>query len=129
MSFDWTGYLDLARELASATGQEARLRTAISRAYYAAFHQARIHLEREGVAMHHNGSDHGRVKRAFRDNPDPTRGWIGATLERLLEDRNQSDYDDWVADGWLAKAAEAAVEDAAEVILALAALAGTPEPR
>ena len=41
MSFDWSEYLKLAQELAGQTGnpasQEARLRAAVSRAYYAVF--------------------------------------------------------------------------------------------
>jgi hypothetical protein len=40
MSFDWSEYFSLAQELvgqpATPAGQEARLRSALSRAYYAA---------------------------------------------------------------------------------------------
>ncbi|MDF0552110.1 hypothetical protein [Kamptonema sp. UHCC 0994] len=48
MKFNWSEYLALAQQLAgksqiSAT-QESRLRSAISRAYYAAFIQARNYL-------------------------------------------------------------------------------------
>jgi uncharacterized protein (UPF0332 family) len=46
MSFDWLEYLIVAQEMfgeASDTAHEdANLRCAVSRAYYAAFHQARI---------------------------------------------------------------------------------------
>ena len=45
MSFDWSQYLNLAKELAGQATipaeQEARLRDAISRSYYAAFILAR----------------------------------------------------------------------------------------
>ena len=50
MKFDWSGYFDLAGELAtvntsdSAKIVEAKLRAAISRAYYAAFCLARNYL-------------------------------------------------------------------------------------
>ena len=48
MNFDWSEYLNLAQELAgrptSLSNEEARLRSAISRAYYAAFCKARNHL-------------------------------------------------------------------------------------
>jgi uncharacterized protein (UPF0332 family) len=48
MSFNCSDYLDLARELIGQTditaSEEAKLRSAISRAYYAAFIQARNHL-------------------------------------------------------------------------------------
>lgn len=48
MSFDWVGYLAAARALACGTPQtinrQARLRSALSRSYYAAFIKARNHL-------------------------------------------------------------------------------------
>ena len=48
MSFVWSDYLDLAKELlGSAVGspiEEAKLRSAISRAYYAVFNEARNYL-------------------------------------------------------------------------------------
>ena len=57
MSFNWSEYLALAQQLAgkaqiSAT-QESRLRSAISRAYYSAFIQARNHLrDTMGLSIH-----------------------------------------------------------------------------
>ena len=39
--FEWAAYHTLARELATRSGDEAALRTAVSRAYYAAFCRAR----------------------------------------------------------------------------------------
>ena len=47
--FDWADYLTLAQELATRRSDEAALRPAVSRAYYAAFCQARNVLRREGV--------------------------------------------------------------------------------
>jgi len=48
MSFDWSEYLSVAQELASgantSANKEAKLRSAISRAYYAAFILARSYL-------------------------------------------------------------------------------------
>ncbi len=48
MSFNWSEYLNLAQELAGRSteppNQEARLRSSISRAYYAAFCKARNYL-------------------------------------------------------------------------------------
>ena len=45
IGFDWIEYLDLAKHLVAHGGQgssqEARLRSAISRAYYTAFHKAK----------------------------------------------------------------------------------------
>ncbi len=48
MSFEWSEYLNVAQELIEqakkASYQEAKVRAAISRAYYAAFGAARNHL-------------------------------------------------------------------------------------
>jgi len=52
MSFDWSQYFDVSRELAEQAKnaptpiQEARFRASISRAYYAVFGQARDYLRR-----------------------------------------------------------------------------------
>ena len=40
MQFDWNQYLTLANKLALSSGDEASLRSAISRAYYCAFNLA-----------------------------------------------------------------------------------------
>jgi uncharacterized protein (UPF0332 family) len=48
MTFDWSEYLKLAQELAgqavSPANKEAKLRSSVSRAYYAAFCKARNYL-------------------------------------------------------------------------------------
>ena len=48
MPFDWTEYARLAEELGTRP-DEASLRTAISRAYYSVYHQARDYLLAEGI--------------------------------------------------------------------------------
>lgn len=48
MPFDWFEYRAVAQTL-SQNADEASLRTAVSRAYYCAYHQARIHL----AELHH----------------------------------------------------------------------------
>ena len=50
MAFDWEDYLSLAKELASRA-DEAALRSAASRAYYAVFCKARNNLRREGATI------------------------------------------------------------------------------
>ena len=57
MTYDWTDYLEISKELISTcskkSGGEPRketvLRTAISRAYYAAFHKCLDYLKPYGV--------------------------------------------------------------------------------
>ena len=118
MSFDWSEYLALAQQLAgkaniSAT-QESRLRSAISRAYYAAFIQARNFLrDREGVVIP-TLSAHQFVIRQFSNSPDALRQEIGSNLKLMRYYRNQADYDDILDQ--LPRKARATLKLAAKVI-------------
>ncbi len=51
MPFDWFEYLTLAEELALRMKEEAAVRSAISRAYYAGFNLARIRLGQNNVPL------------------------------------------------------------------------------
>jgi len=102
MSFDWSEYLGLAQELAgqtvSSASQEAKLRAAISRAYYAAFCKARNHLRDHGRhVIPRGGEAHAYVRDQFRNSPDRLRSQIGHNLDRLRRHRNMVDYDDSVS--------------------------------
>jgi uncharacterized protein (UPF0332 family) len=102
MSFDLSEYFGLAQELAGQTvspaSQEAKLRAAISRAYYAAFCKARNHLrDHEGHAIPRGGGAHKYVRNQFKNNPDRLRSQIGHNLDRLRRHRNMVDYDDSVS--------------------------------
>ena len=99
IGFDWSLYLKLAKDLAFAneTDDEARLRSSISRAYYAAFCIARNHLrdvERKEIS---GENVHGYVIAQFS-----AKGRIGnekklaMELRRLRNQRNRADYDDAV---------------------------------
>ena len=99
MSFDWAQYFNLAKELTgqptTPANQEAKLRDAISRAYYAAFILARNHLrDREGYIIPTTGQAHGYVWEQFKLNPDPQRQLIANNLKRLRVYRKQADYID-----------------------------------
>jgi uncharacterized protein (UPF0332 family) len=101
MSFNWREYFDLAQELAGQTttpaGQEAKQRAALSRAYYAAFCQARNHLrDKERQTLPIGGQVHSYVRNQFMNSADPIRNQIGIDLNRLRMDRNKVDYDDVV---------------------------------
>lgn len=102
MSFDWLEYLDLAQQLTRSTtgpsSREARLRSAISRAYYAAFCKARNHLLKKGPIPNEKKINmHKYVREQFMGSPDKARKKIGADLNRLRTDRNKADYWDIVA--------------------------------
>lgn len=99
MSFNWSEYLNLAEMLTGRTtipsSQEAKLRSAVSRAYYAAFCQARNHLrDEEGHTIPPGGQAHPYVRDALRSSSDRARKQIGNDLDRLRRRRNQADYED-----------------------------------
>lgn len=101
MSFDWTEYLYLAQDLAgqgvTAPTEEAKLRSAISRAYYAAFCKARNHLrDREGRYIPQTGKAHRCVRDTFKSSHDRRRKRIGENLSRLGADRVKADYHDFI---------------------------------
>jgi uncharacterized protein (UPF0332 family) len=98
MSYDWTEFLELAELLGSSPDlpgpREAALRSAASRAYYAAFHKALEHAIGEGFSPAYTGDDHKRVQAHFRryTPPSKVRRKIAQELDRLLAERHKADY-------------------------------------
>jgi uncharacterized protein (UPF0332 family) len=123
MTFDWGNYLALAETLVSSdlpVDRDACLRTAMSRAYYAAFATARQQSrERHGGVIRQSAAEHGEVATFYAKRGDAG-GAITAHLTRLRFLRNRADYDDQV-DGAEASAAEA-IERARQVLELLATL-------
>ena len=98
MSFHWSEYLDLAQELTreslSSPLREAMFRSAISRAYYAAFGQARNRLVTiEGEEIPRGVNTHQHVINTFEDSNDSRRRTIGHLLHHLRSTRNAADYE------------------------------------
>jgi hypothetical protein len=97
LPFVWKDYLDLARHLENdvhAHTIEAAQRSAVSRAYYAAFCHARKHAARTlGYAMRRTGEDHEAVPKYLKSKG---LGKTAGRLEQLKLFRNQCDYDDVV---------------------------------
>lgn len=91
--FDWANYLMLARDLAAPGADGAALRSAVSRAYYAAFCQARNILRQDGVNTDDLRS-HWSLWNIYRDDPDPVRQIIGEDGNRIRGYRSQADYSD-----------------------------------
>jgi uncharacterized protein (UPF0332 family) len=85
-------FLTLAQDL---TGQstEAAWRTAVSRAYYAAFHVARDLLEGLGFTVPHADPAHGYLWLRLANCGDPNVQQAGNRLNRLRGERNTADYD------------------------------------
>ncbi|MEG4288229.1 HEPN domain-containing protein [Microcoleus sp. C2C3] len=101
MKFDWEEYFNLAKELA-ATTEEAKLRSAISRAYYSVFCLARNYLRdiQQDPRLSRNKTydinDHQYVAEEFIHNPSKSQTMIeiGKDLSRLRKMRNNADYED-----------------------------------
>lgn len=101
MSFDWSEYFNLAQELAgkvtNPSTQEAKLRSAISRSYYAIYCLARNYLclrERHSIPGGREAKDF--VHMQFRIG-SKERKKIGSNLDRLRTYREEADYEDIVA--------------------------------
>jgi len=100
MSFDWSHYLiiaeELFREVENTTYKDANLRCAISRAYYAAFHSAKLKLyEKWNISVSRDASAHKEVKECYEQK---NMKMIALNLERMRIDRNKADYYDIVKD-------------------------------
>lgn len=92
MSFDFAKFLELAEELSKRT-DPAALRTAISRAYYAAYHHGRWYLTRYSVNVPATGEGHRivweQLGRPERNKDEKSAAEAG---ERLKEMRTEADY-------------------------------------
>ena len=99
MTFDWSQYLVLAEALATQPDNEAALRSAVSRAYYAAFCLAREHLLNTHIPYrsrpHRPRLSHRAVWRTYQRDVDRR---IAMDGNRLRELRNLVDYEDVVHD-------------------------------
>lgn len=126
MTFNWEEYLKLAKEL---TGQEtppsideAKLRAAISRAYYSAFHSARIYIQRHGGhrPLSQVYGSHESVIKWFLEHHERKYRPIGLKLQNLKDDRVWADYKPQMAKSPTAisfKAAQTLIEAERVIIL------------
>ena len=92
MAFDWSKYLDLARLLMDRSEEESH-RSAISRAYYAAFGSAMLALSTAGHKVPVDGSAHEYVWSAYQNADDGPLFYIGQDGARLRKMRRIADYE------------------------------------
>lgn len=123
MSFNWVDFLTLADALSRTPNtpgpEEAALRSAVSRAYYAAFCSARTTArDKEGFVPTGSPEDHRLLRNHFRARGDRVRRKISTDLERLRDNRNRADYDDLLVTG-PAALAQSSVAVARNIIGAL----------
>jgi len=72
---------------------EGALRSAVSRAYYGAFHEAIALLDICGVRLPTTEQVHVKLEYCFRDCGDPNAAMAGRELELLRAKRKAADYD------------------------------------
>ncbi|WP_071191136.1 HEPN domain-containing protein [Trichormus sp. NMC-1] len=130
MKFDWSSYLEVAETLYnevistsnqanSASINEAKIRSCISRAYYSAFCLTRNYLRdfegytnlrtlKVGVHTYVITELLGSKERDFIK--------LGQTLERLRLLRVEVDYEDYIAPNLLISKAKQAIKDAKNVV-------------
>lgn len=87
MSFDWIEYYNLAKELSGdescKANEEAKNRSAISRAYYSAIIQARAKISKVRSIKPPFGNTHKWTIDEYRSYPDSRAKRIGAWLKRI----------------------------------------------
>src|SRR4051794_821648 len=116
-------FLDQADELANGM-REVDWRTAASRAYYAAFHTARLLLEAAGFVVPRSDQAHQYLYLRLYNSGHPDVEQAGNDLDDLRVIRNKADYDLHVP--FLNGPARLAVTTSLNVINLLEALGSTP---
>ena len=129
MTFSWADYLNLAQTLLQEAStpplEEAKLRSAISRAYFAAHCRARNDLrDQEGRSLPSGGAVHGVVINRFLRSPDRDRRRVGRCLEQWRIARIEADYYHMVLR--VADLATRALEPARRVFSGPGSLIGPP---
>ncbi len=105
MSFAWSDYLALARSDAADVASDpatpwpdAKLRSAVSRAYYAAFCSARNHaISAHGATFPGSADAHSLVRLHYVRRPSSGARRVAEYLHMLRKDRNKVDYRDTVS--------------------------------
>lgn len=97
IAFNWRDYLNLATELETGT-DEARLRSSISRAYYASYCSSRNYMEdvcnnklpKTGVSKHKYVIDY--YNGVYGGKTNHRRSQIAENLKRMRVERRWADY-------------------------------------
>lgn len=93
--FPYDGYSKLATELAMSQ-DEASMRSAVSRAYYASMHKSRIFAENGGKIFESKGTPdiHKEVVDYYKYKDSMLYSLVATKLGRLRTSRNECDYND-----------------------------------
>ncbi len=88
---DANDFIEVAEQLLK-DGNEPRLRTAVSRAYYGAFHAARRFLQDCGVEVP-KSDVHEKLRWCLQESSSPDLASASRQLDALRAARNKADYD------------------------------------
>ncbi len=113
MAFAWDDLLRFAERLTASNEDEVAQRTAINRAYYAAYHAAASHVRSRGLLV--AGHTHQRVWAALSERGDRDEAGLGRRGDRLRQTRIGADYRNPFP-GRLDERTRAAVAEARDVI-------------
>lgn len=86
-------FIEIAGKIAATGRNAASIRTAISRAYYGAFHLAKAFLDVIGVQPPKNANTHAFVRMRFMNCGQENGELVGLLLRDLYADRLAADYD------------------------------------
>jgi uncharacterized protein (UPF0332 family) len=120
-AFDWIQYLVLAREL-GARGDESALRSAVSRAYYAAYNAAEAYCSKNNIQIFKVKKSHEDLWNAFLRDGSVILRTVHDKGDRLRRKRTQADYYSEVSG--LASMAEQSLEESHDILRSL----GLPSP-
>lgn len=113
-------FISVATQLLAGEG-EGRFRTAVSRAYYGAFHFSREFLVECGVVIGIDAVAHRNVRWCLANSDDPRIKNLAKALEHLRKARNDADYELSSTQFAGRSAAKTEVERAVEIYTVLAA--------
>ena len=119
MGFDWGDFYRLAEELSRCDPEdpllEAKLRSAVSRAYYAALSLGRQYIEDfdDSIELPTDAKIHREVGDWFKNRRDNLSRTVSTNLSRLRGGRSRADYDDVLSGP--RETAELAVKQASKV--------------
>ena len=88
-----TNFIDFAANIAATYSDAAACRSAISRAYYGAFHVVKSFLASLGIRPPKNGNTHVFLQQRRRNCGVPLLSEAGCLLVDLFRDRLNADYD------------------------------------
>lgn len=93
MDFDWREYLKLAETL-KQSGEEAALRTALSRTYYWVYHLSRSYADENSYSEKTapGRGSHRRLWNWCKAQNDPQLRQLGVYGDRMRDLRNKADY-------------------------------------